>query len=95
MQGDPGIADIEIFGQRPADRTFHKLLELYRVYLYQVSGRFNISVVNFSQESRIGTEIRRSVVIGPSPKRWKRSVADRPALVAVGDGPEFGVVLGR
>ena len=49
MQGDPGIADIEIFGQRTADRTFHKLLEFYRVYLYQVSGRFNISVVNFSQ----------------------------------------------
>lgn len=92
LQGDPGVTDVEIFGSRTADRTFHKLLELYRVYLYQVSGRFNISVVNFSQGVPYWDR--------NSAERGDRTIAEAlevigariaPVLVAVGDGPEFGI----
>ena len=92
MEDDIGIEDAEIFGSGTADRTFHKLIELYRIYLYQVSGKFNISAVNFSQGVRYFNRNSR--------ERGDRTIAEAldvlgsriaPVLVAVGDGPEFGV----
>jgi hypothetical protein len=92
LQGDSSLTDVEILGPRSADRTFHKLLELYRVYLYQVSGRFEISVVNFSQGVPYWDR--------NSDERGDRTIAEAldvigvrvaPVLVAVGDGPEFGI----
>lgn len=88
----PGIIDIEIFGAHTADSTFHKLLELYRVYLYQVTGRFDISAVNFSQGVSYWDR--------NSEGRGDRTIAEAldvlgsriaPVFVAIGDGPEFGV----
>lgn len=92
LQGDPGVKDVEVFGARTADRTLHKLLELYRVYLYQVSGRFDISVVNFSQGVPYWDR--------NSEERGDRTIAEAldilgtkvaPVMVAIGDGPELGV----
>lgn len=92
MEEDVGITDVEVFGSRTSDRTFHKLLELYRIYLYQVSGRFNVSIVNFSQGVSYWDR--------NSDERGDRTIAEAldalasrivPVLVAVGDGPEFGV----
>ncbi len=92
LQGDPGIEDVEVFGASSADRTFHKLLELYRVYLYQVSGRFNISALNFSQNVNYFDR--------NSDERGDKTIAEAlevlgsrvvPSLVAVGDGAVFGV----
>ena len=92
LQQDGGVEDVEVFGPRTADRTFHKLLELYRVYLYQVSGRFDISVVNFSQGVAYWDR--------NSEERGDRTMAEAldvlasrivPVLVAVGDGQEFGI----
>ncbi|TAY98663.1 hypothetical protein ELH79_09400 [Rhizobium leguminosarum] len=92
LQGDPDIVDVEVFGSASADRTFHKLLELYRVYLYQVSGRFNISALNFSQNVNYFDR--------NSQERGDRTIAEAleilgsrivPSFVAVGDGANFGV----
>ena len=92
LQDDTGIKDVELLGPRTADRTFHLLLELYRVYLYQVSNRFNISAVNFSQGIRYWDR--------NSDQRGERTIAEAlevlssriaPVMVAVGDGAELGV----
>jgi hypothetical protein len=92
LEKDPGIADAEILAFHSADYTFHRLLELYRVYLYQVSGRFNISAVNFSQGVSYWDR--------NSEERGDRTIAEAidvlasriaPVFVAIGDGPELGV----
>ncbi|ANW01305.1 hypothetical protein [Bradyrhizobium icense] len=92
LEKDAGVQDVELLALRSADHTFHRLMELYRVYLYQVSGRFGISAVNFSQGVRYWDR--------NSGERGDKTIAEAldvlasriaPVFVAIGDGPELGV----
>jgi hypothetical protein len=92
LQKDAGVVDLELLAPHSADYTFHRLMELYRVYLYQVSGRFNIPAVNFSQGVSYwdrNSEERGDKTIAEALDAIASRIA--PVFVAIGDGQELGI----
>ena len=86
------VVHMELIARTVRDITLHRLLEVYRVYLYARAGTYPIAVVNFSQGVRtsfLGRNISGERTLVEALDAISRDVA--PVFISVGNSPDFGL----